>query len=123
MPTVYIIGVWSALTLSVVFFALYARRIASEAAQMRSALTATQMVLSREERLSAIGGLAAAAAHELGTPLATIQVTAQEMAEGLSDPDSDLDRAFLADDAQLLISQARRCRDILGRLSQRGRCR
>lgn len=112
---VYNAGVWAALTLSVLFFAAYAHRIAAESAQMRSALAATQLVLAREERLAALGGLAAAAAHELGTPLATIQVTAKEMQRDLQGKDE-----YLAEDASLLVSQAERCRDILGRLSQHG---
>ena len=114
LPGIYKVGVWAALTFSVVFFAAYAHRIAAESAQMRSALAATQLVLSREERLAALGGLAAAAAHELGTPLATIQVTAKEMAREFKDGGP------LKEDAELLVSQAERCRDILGRLSQRG---
>jgi len=120
IPKVYVIGVWTALSFSVIFFATYAHRIAQEATRMHSALTATQMVLTREERLSALGGLAAAAAHELGTPLATIQVTAQEMAEDLDRPSDELNLKNLRDDARLLTSQAHRCRDILGRLSRRG---
>ena len=103
-----------ALSFSVAFFAAYAHRIAAESGQMRSALAATQLVLAREERLAALGGLAAAAAHELGTPLATIQVTAREMERELSDHDG------LAEDASLLVSQAKRCRDILSRLSRHG---
>lgn len=112
---IYNAGVWAALTFSVLFFAAYAHRIAAESAQMRSALAATQLVLAREERLAALGGLAAAAAHELGTPLATIQLTAKEMQRDLAGKDEEL-----ADDASLLVSQAERCRDILGRLSQHG---
>ena len=103
-----------ALSLSVAFFAAYAHRIAVESAQMRSALAATQLVLAREERLAALGGLAAAAAHELGTPLATIQVTAKEMQRELTDTED------MREDAALLVSQAERCRDILGRLSKHG---
>ncbi len=112
-PT-FIAGVWVALSFSVAFFAAYAHRVAAESAQMRSALAATQLVLAREERLAALGGLAAAAAHELGTPLATIQVTAREMERDLADNED------LREDASLLVSQARRCRDILGRLSHHG---
>jgi two-component system sensor histidine kinase RegB len=81
---------------------------------MSTALTATEMVLAREQRLSALGGLAAAAAHELGTPLATIQLTAAEMARALPE-DSEM-----ADDARLLVQQAERCRDILRQLARRG---
>lgn len=114
MPRIYIAGVWVALGLSVAFFAAYARRIAAEAAQMKNALAATQMVLAREERLNALGGLAAAAAHELGTPLATIQVTASEMADELKG------KGLLEEDAKLLVAQAKRCREILSRLSSRG---
>jgi two-component system, sensor histidine kinase RegB len=68
-------------------------------------------VLAREQRLAALGGLAAAAAHELGTPLATIQVTAKELVRSL--PDGSLDQ----EDAQLVLSQAQRCREILRKLS------
>jgi len=114
LPALYSAGVWAALCFSVAFFAAYAHRIAAESAQMRSALAATQLVLAREERLAALGGLAAAAAHELGTPLATIQLTAREMERELAGNE------MLEDDARLLVSQARRCRDILGRLSQHG---
>lgn len=114
LAPVYKAGVWVALSFSVAFFAAYAHRIAVESAQMRSALAATQLVLAREERLAALGGLAAAAAHELGTPLATIQLTAKEMQRELTD------NADMKDDAALLVSQAERCRDILGRLSQHG---
>jgi len=118
LSPIYKAGVWAALSFSVAFFAAYAHRIAAESAQMRSALAATQIVLAREERLAALGGLAAAAAHELGTPLATIQVTAKEMLREIkrSLPDEE----DLSDDAALLVSQAERCRDILGRLSRHG---
>ena len=78
---------------------------------MATALAATQSVLSREQRLSALGALAAAAAHELGTPLATIQLTAKEMMRELKDDE------ILREDAELLVTQARRCRDILKRLT------
>jgi len=114
MPDIYVAGVWAALTLSVVFFTAYARRVSAEQAQMKDALEATQLVLAREERLNALGGLAAAAAHELGTPLATIQLTAAEMAKDLEG------KGALGDDAKLLVSQAKRCREILGRLSNLG---
>jgi two-component system sensor histidine kinase RegB len=113
-PPILTVGAWFALSFAVAFFAAYARRIAAESAQMRSALAATQLVLAREERLAAIGGLAAAAAHELGTPLATIQLTAKEMADELRG------KGLLEDDARLLVSQAQRCREILGRLGRRG---
>jgi two-component system sensor histidine kinase RegB len=95
----------------VVFTAAYAWQASAEAARMELALAATPAVLSREQRLSALGGLAAAAAHELGTPLATIQVVAKEMMRGAPP-------GPLAEDLQLLVGQAERCRDILKKLSR-----
>lgn len=111
LPPLYQAGLWLALVITIAFTAIYAWRVGSEARRMGAALAATQSVLAREQRLSALGALSAAAAHELGTPLATIQLTAKEMARALKDPD-------LQDDAALLVSQAERCRDILKRLSQ-----
>jgi two-component system, sensor histidine kinase RegB len=89
----------------------YAWRTAVEAARMELALNVTRTVLAREQRLSALGGLAAAAAHELGTPLATITVVAKELA-------NQTPEGPLREDAELLVSQANRCREILKRLTQ-----
>jgi two-component system sensor histidine kinase RegB len=89
----------------------YAWRTAADAARMELALSVTQMVLAREQRLSALGGLAAAAAHELGTPLATISVVAKEMVRAAPDDQT-------REDAELLVSQAERCREILTRLRE-----
>ena len=71
------------------------------------------MVLAREQRLSALDGLAAAAAHELGTPLATIALVAKELKRELPA------KGRVAEDIDLLISQAGRCREILSRLAHR----
>jgi len=114
LPFMFRLGTWSALMVGTIFTSLYAWRAASESRRMSEALAATEAVLAHEQKLSALGGMAAAAAHELGTPLATIQVTAKEMAREL-DPDTPL-----GEDARLMLSQAIRCRDILRQLSQRG---
>lgn len=111
LPPLYQLAIWVALTIAIAFTAVYAWRVGGEAKRMGAALAATQSVLAREQRLSALGALSAAAAHELGTPLATIQLTAKEMARALDDPE-------LKEDADLLVSQAERCRDILKRLSR-----
>ena len=113
LPDVYVGGMWAAIVCGVVFSAIYARRIADEARQMSAALSATEMVLAREQRLSALDGLAAAAAHELGTPLATIALVAKELKRELPGPGPH------AEDIDLLISQTARCREILARLSSR----
>lgn len=111
LPLTYIFGIWAALVSGAIFFALYARRIAKEARQMSDALAATEAVLSREQSMSAIDGLAAAAAHELGTPLSTIAVVATELLREM--PAKGPHR----EDLELLKSQAVRCRDILAKLS------
>ncbi len=89
----------------------YAWWSATESARMELALNLTQTVLAREQRLSALGGLAAAAAHELGTPLATIAVVAREMVR-------EAPEGPARDDAELLVAQAERCREILRRLTE-----
>lgn len=111
LPLTYVAGVWVALVSGAVFFALYAQRIAKEARQMSQALAATEAVLMREQSMSALDGLAAAAAHELGTPLSTIAVVATELQRELpkGNPHSE--------DLALLKAQADRCRDILAKLS------
>ncbi len=89
----------------------YVRQAAVESARMALALDVTEAVLAREQRLSALGALAAAAAHELGTPLATISIVAKELAR-------EAPTAAVKDDADLLVSQAERCREILRRLTE-----
>ena len=78
---------------------------------MSDALAATQIALSREQQLSALGGLAAAAAHQLGSPLSTIAVIASELGRDIP-ADSDMYQ-----DIKLLQSESDRCRDILASLS------
>ncbi len=112
LPETYQIGLWAGTAAGIGFAALYAWQAQAEAARMELALAATQAVLAREQRLSALGGLAAAAAHELGTPLATIQVVTKEMLRELEAGTA------LHEDISLLASQAERCRDILRKLSR-----
>ena len=111
MPFIYVAGMWMAVVSSIAFTAIYAFRVAEEARLLANALAATELVLQREQHLSALDGLAAAAAHELGTPLATITLVAKEMDKALgSDPK-------YRDDVTLLRSQSERCREILKRLT------
>ena len=112
LPDLYRAGLLAGEVVGILFTAAYAWQASAEAARMELALAATQAVLAREQRLSALGGLAAAAAHELGTPLATIQVVAKEMARGVP-PGTPLH-----EDVQLLVGQAERCREILRKLSR-----
>ncbi|MEM9199011.1 MAG: ActS/PrrB/RegB family redox-sensitive histidine kinase [Pseudomonadota bacterium] len=115
LPDIYLAGTWGALLIAIVFLALYARRVTIETFSMSQALIATQMALAREQRLTALGGLVAATAHELGTPLATIKLTAAELAHELKD------RGDLAEDIALIREQTDRCRDILRSLGRAGK--
>jgi two-component system sensor histidine kinase RegB len=111
LPQVYVMGMWTALSLGMAFVAFYAWRVAEEARRMSDALAATQLALAREQELSSLGGLAAAAAHELGTPLGTIALVAKELAREIDGTDE------IAEDIRLLNGQAERCREILARLA------
>lgn len=116
LPDLYKFGQFAAVFATMVFLAVYVRRLASEARQMSAALSATELVLAREQRLHALDGLAAAAAHELGTPLATIALVAQELNRNL--PRDRIADKDLFDDLELLRTQAMRCRDILQKLTR-----
>jgi len=111
LPPFYQLGNWVALVLGLSFTGIYAWRVAKEARDLSDALAATELVLAREQHLSQLDGLAAAAAHELGTPLGTIALVARELTR-LAPPDGEM-----AEDIALLREQVERCRGILGKLS------
>ena len=110
VPLHYLGGLWIALACTLIFMAFYAFRVAEEARQLADALAATELVLQREQHLSALDGLAAAAAHELGTPLATIAVVTRELEKEIASDDPH------GEDIRLLSSQSQRCREILTKL-------
>jgi two-component system sensor histidine kinase RegB len=111
LPAIYIMGVWLATLLALGFIGVHAWQLTEEARQLADALAATELVLAREQHLSQLDGLAAAAAHELGTPLSTITVIATELERAI-----EADSPY-ADDIGLLREQAQRCRAILGKLT------
>ena len=111
LPELYQAGIWTALVIGIGFTSVYAWRIASESARMSAGLAATQLALSREHRLGALGALATAAAHELGTPLGTIAVVARELERALPENSTEVE------DVRLLRDQAERCRAIIARLA------
>ncbi len=112
---VFIFGQWAAIVIAIIFMGAYSRRISSEMRSMNDALVATQMALSREQKLTDLGGVVAAAAHELGTPLATIKLASGELIEELHE------RPELREDAELIRQQADRCRDILRDMGRAGK--
>ena len=111
LPPLFLAGLWTSLVLSLGFTSAYVWRIASEGARMSAGLAASQLALAREQRLSSLGALATAAAHELGSPLGTIAIVAHELARSLPKGSPE------AEDAQLLREQAERCRKILMQLA------
>ncbi|MGE3149649.1 MAG: ActS/PrrB/RegB family redox-sensitive histidine kinase [Pseudorhodoplanes sp.] len=111
LPAIYLLGVWLSILLAIGFIGIYAWQITEESRQLADALAATELVLAREQHLSQLDGLAAAAAHALGTPLSTIAVIARELEREI-DPASPY-----AEDVRLLRNQAQRCREILSKLT------
>jgi len=115
IPRLFEFGFWLSIVIGILFLGLYSRRVATEIRSMSEALLATQMALAREQKLTDLGGVVAAAAHELGTPLATIKLVSSElMAELQGQP-------ALLEDARLIGEQADRCRDILRDMGRAGK--
>ncbi|MEM0934602.1 MAG: ActS/PrrB/RegB family redox-sensitive histidine kinase [Pseudomonadota bacterium] len=115
MPDFFRFGFWMAIVIGVVFLALYARRVSTEVNTMSEALLATQLALAREQKLTDLGGVVAAAAHELGTPLATIKLVSAELIDELNG------QPLLREDAELIRDQADQCRDILRSMGRAGK--
>ena len=115
LPALFQFGFWVALLIGLVFLAFYARQVTTEMHTMSEALVATQLALAREQKLTDLGGVVAAAAHELGTPLATIKLVSSELMEELEN------HPELIEDAQLIRQQADRCRDILRSMGRAGK--
>lgn len=112
LPPIYLFGVWLSIVVAIGVTSLYAFQVTEEARKLSNALAATELVLTREQHLTQIDGLAAAAAHELGTPLSTIFLISRELEKTVHDND------HLAADLKTLREQAQRCRDILAKITQ-----
>ena len=112
LPPIYLFGVWLSILLAIGVTSLYAFQVTEEARKLSDALAATELVLTREQHLTQIDGLAAAAAHELGTPLSTIFLIARELEKTVQD------NGHLTSELKTLREQAQRCRDILAKITQ-----
>src|SRR5438876_5692097 len=111
LPPIYLFGVWLSILLAIGVTSLYAFQVTQEARKLSDALAATELVLTREQHLTQLDGLAAAAAHELGTPLSTIFLISRELEKSVQE-------GPLAGDLKTLREQTQRCRDILGKITQ-----
>src|SRR5205807_2721846 len=111
LPPIYLLGVWLSIVLAISVTSLYAFQVTEEARKLSDALAATELVLAREQHLTQLDGLAAAAAHELGTPLSTIFLISRELEKSVQE-------GPLAGDLRALREQAQRCRDILAKITQ-----
>jgi len=115
IPDMFVFGFWITIVIGTIFLGIYARHVTLEIHSMSDALLATQMALSREQKLTDLGGVVAAAAHELGTPLATIKLASSELMEDLGD------RPELREDVELIRRQAERCHEILRSMGRAGK--
>ena len=113
VPNFYKQGILIAILIGLIFLSYFGIRFAGETKKRSEALGKLQEVISKEYELESLGGQAAAAAHSLGTPLATISVVAKELRKEIGD-----DKEILKD-IDLLISQTKRCSEILKQISKK----
>jgi two-component system sensor histidine kinase RegB len=112
-PEYYLVGVLVSIIIGLVFLSYFGIRFSGETKKRSEALDKLQEVMAKEYELDSLGGLAAAAAHSLGTPLATISVVAKELKKEIGD------RSKYSKDLDLLISQTKRCSNILKQISKK----
>lgn len=112
VPTLFMIALWVSLCFTIVFLATYMARVGRESRIRERALVATQFALEQEQKLAALGALAAAAAHELGTPMGTIMLAAKDLLNSWEGDDAT------REDLELILSETTRCRDILSELRE-----
>ena len=112
-PEYYVAGALVSIIIGLVFLSYFGIKFSGETKKRSGALDKLQQVMAKEYELDSLGGLAAATAHSLGTPLATISVVAKELKKEIGD------RSKHSKDLDLLISQAKRCSEILKQISKK----
>src|ERR1700759_5812908 len=116
LPPIYLFAVWLSILLRVGVTSLYSFQVTEEARKLSNALAATELVLTREQHLTQLDGLAAAAAHQIGQPPPTIVLVSRELEKTLAD--SPQVSSDVTGDIKTLREQAQRCRDILSKITQ-----
>ena len=112
-PKLYLTGYFLAIIVGLVFLSYFGIRFSGESKRRSDAINKVQQVIAKEYELESLGGQAAAAAHSLGTPLATISVVASELKKELGEKNEH------SKDIDLLISQTKRCGEILKKISKK----
>ncbi|MEM7169182.1 MAG: ActS/PrrB/RegB family redox-sensitive histidine kinase [Pseudomonadota bacterium] len=112
-PPLYLAAVWVALVVAILFTAFFVAFVSQEKGRLGDALSVTQQALAREQRMAALGGVAAAAAHQLGTPLGTVTLVARELQRDLP-----ADHPW-REDMDLMVEELARCREILSGLERK----
>ena len=110
LPDTLMFGIWAALLITIIFVSAYVWSVKKDMVRINELLVATKLALEREQKLTALGGLIAAAAHELGSPLTTIKLVSSELLEEFSGKSI---KASTIEDLELIKSQAERCKEIL----------
>ena len=113
LPQIYNFGLVASLIITVIFIAIYAYLFASSSRKISNALSVSRLQILNQKKITEVGSLSAAAAHELGTPLNTIFLILND----LSKEKKLIEDKNIVKDIKLLKSQAERCKEILQRLS------
>ena len=114
LPEIYSFGLVASLIITVIFIAIYAYLFASSSRKISNALSVSKLQILNQKKITEVGSLSAAAAHELGTPLNTIFLIINDLLK----EKIVIDNKNIAKDIILLKSQADRCREILQRFSK-----
>jgi len=112
-PEYYLEGLFISIVIGLIFLSYFGIRFSGETKKRSVALDKLQQVMAKEYELDSLDGQAAAAAHSLGTPLATISVVAKELKKEIGD------KSKHSKDLDLLISQSKRCSNILKKISKK----
>mgnify|MGYP001471787175 CR=1 FL=1 len=112
-PKLYLTGFFISIVIGLVFLSYFGIRFSGETKRRSEAINKLQQVIAKEYELESLGAQAAAAAHSLGTPLATINIVASELKKDLGK------NSQFTKDIDLLISQTKRCSEILKRISKK----